>query len=68
MEDEKPVVALRVPPKTYAILKERSIEWQMSVSGVVREVIIKIFNESDQKTMKSYRNRERVKKNGDDSG
>lgn len=62
MEDRKPPIAFRVPEATYAILQERSKEWQMSVSGIVREVVIKIFNEADEGSIKAYRNREKTRK------
>lgn len=52
------VIALRVPNKTYLMLLKRSEDWEMSVSSLIREMVIKIFNDDEEiHTIKSYKKR-----------
>lgn len=54
------VVALRVPKETYVILLKRSKDWEMSVSSLIRELVIKVFNDTDKEEItkiKSYKKR-----------
>lgn len=58
MQKEKSqVIALRVPKETYAIILERSKEWEMSVSVLLRELIVKVFNDQESNTIKAYKKR-----------
>ena len=60
MQETTQVVALRVPHATYVILLERSKDWEMSVSSLIRELVIKVFHEKCDEEMnriKSYRKR-----------
>lgn len=55
------IIALRVPKATHVILLERSKDWKMSVSSLLRELVIKVFNDNNAEEMnriKSYRKRE----------
>lgn len=56
------VVAVRVSKRTYDVLVHKSKTWEMSISSLIREVIVKIFAEDDQTKIKTYRRRRR--KNG----
>lgn len=59
-EKKTHVVALRVPRETYVILLKTSKDWEMSISSLIRELVIKVFNEQDIEEMnkiKSYKKR-----------
>lgn len=59
-EKNSQVIALRVPNETYAILLKTSKDWEMSISSLIRELVIKVFNEQDIDEMdkiKSYKKR-----------
>lgn len=54
------VIALRVSLETYVILLKTSKDWEMSISSLVRELVVKVFNEQDIEEMnkiKSYKKR-----------
>lgn len=56
-EPRSRVIGLRVPLSTYVILLQRSKDWEMSVSSVVRELILKLFDENEINTIRNYKNR-----------
>lgn len=61
-EEKSRIIALRVPNKTYDILLQRSNDWQMSVSFLIRELVIRVFNEQEIDTIKAYRKRKEKSK------
>lgn len=42
------VIALRIPKQTYVILLKRSKDWEMSISSLIREMVIRVFNDNDK--------------------
>lgn len=57
------VVATRIPKDIYAILLDRSETWNMSISALVREVVVKVFSD-DQEIIKIKHYRKRTPKYG----
>jgi hypothetical protein len=52
------IVAFRLPKNTYKALMQRSQDWNMSISSLIREVVIKIFSEDNEfQTIKNYKPR-----------
>jgi hypothetical protein len=55
-KDDTIPVTIRVPKLTHDILLNRSVEWDMSVSAIVRTIVMEVLvkDEKESKRMKSY--------------
>jgi hypothetical protein len=49
------IVAVRIPISIYKILLEKSEDWEMSISGLLRETIINIYSENPKNELNLIR-------------
>lgn len=63
--DKTKVVTLRIPQSVHATIVERSTEWDLTISFLVREVLVKVFTDDNLDTITPYRRR---RSDGDEAG
>ena len=57
-DDSSHVVSIRLPKTTYAKIACKSIDWNMSVSSIIRETVVAMFEEAhDTVKIKDYKRR-----------
>lgn len=56
MKEKSKIVALRIPVSTYDIIVKQSIEWDMTISVLLREIVVNVFD-TEKNSMKAYKRR-----------